>query len=305
MDTHQDIGKDFHPGADFHPEDVLRQINTNATGSVTISSELFERLYLQPKVADPAGLKHPLQKLFGNPTGLAIIGFEMSLMPISMQLMGWRGAGGSRATNNANVIFFGGVLMWVGGLLEFVLGNTFPFLVFTSFGSFYAGYGGTMMPEFATYAPFSDDPLNDPLAGIASAEWNANYGLWWVAFTILMFFYWLCSLRTNVVYALMFTTIFPGVACVAAVFIYAADANAQKAHDCQVAAGALLFCACVFGWYLFAALILPTVDFPLYIPLGDLTHVVPSLTQRNSGGGRRLRKPRSGSEKIQEDGGQV
>lgn len=92
MDS-QDIGKDFHPGTDFNPgmnhqsstqpindeyrhgdsaEDVLHQIQTNATGSVTISSELFERLYLQPKVKDPAGLKHPLQKLFGNPTGLSV-----------------------------------------------------------------------------------------------------------------------------------------------------------------------------------------------------------------------------------------
>lgn len=90
MDT-QDIGKDFHPGTAMDhqsstqpinaeytngnrdsAENVLRQIQTNATGSVTISSELFERLYLQPKVADPAGLKHPLQKLFGNPTPLSV-----------------------------------------------------------------------------------------------------------------------------------------------------------------------------------------------------------------------------------------
>lgn len=134
----QDIGKDFHPGADTNhqtstqpinseylngdsSEHVLRQIPTNATGSVTISSELFERLYLQPKVADPAGLKHPLQKLFGNPTPLfvscmtrrlvetnadatwrsAIIGFEIGLMPITMQLMEWGGAGGSSAVNKS------------------------------------------------------------------------------------------------------------------------------------------------------------------------------------------------------------
>lgn len=51
------------------PENMLRQIKTSGTGSVTISSELFERLYLQPKMVGP-GLKHPLQKMFGNPTAL-------------------------------------------------------------------------------------------------------------------------------------------------------------------------------------------------------------------------------------------
>jgi len=30
--------------------------------------------------------------------------------------------------------FFGGLLMVIGGVLDFVLGNTFPFVVFSSFG---------------------------------------------------------------------------------------------------------------------------------------------------------------------------
>lgn len=51
------------------PENMLRQIKTSGTGSVTISSDLFERLYLQPKMVGP-GFKHPLQKMFGNPTAL-------------------------------------------------------------------------------------------------------------------------------------------------------------------------------------------------------------------------------------------
>jgi hypothetical protein len=54
---------------DDSADHILRQIQTSGT-NVTISSELFEKLYLQPKVKDPPGLKHPLQKLFGNPTPL-------------------------------------------------------------------------------------------------------------------------------------------------------------------------------------------------------------------------------------------
>ena len=95
-DFHDDINGKAYVGEDA--EDTLARIKTSGTGSVTISSELFEKLYLQPKIAGPP-LKHPLQKILGNPTGLAIIGFEMSLMPITMQLLEWRGAKGSRTTN--------------------------------------------------------------------------------------------------------------------------------------------------------------------------------------------------------------
>lgn len=51
------------------PEAALQKIKTSGTGSVTISSDLFERLYLQPKITAPP-LRHPLQKIFGNPTPL-------------------------------------------------------------------------------------------------------------------------------------------------------------------------------------------------------------------------------------------
>lgn len=36
--------------------------------------------------------------------------------------------------DSADVIVYGGVLMWTAAFLELLLGNTFPFLVFMSFG---------------------------------------------------------------------------------------------------------------------------------------------------------------------------
>lgn len=94
-------GKSHTNGGGFNeddPENMLKQIKTSGTGSVTISSDLFERLYLQPKIVGPP-LKHPLQKILGNPTPLGIIGFEMSLMPITMQLMEWRQSAGYGSAN--------------------------------------------------------------------------------------------------------------------------------------------------------------------------------------------------------------
>jgi hypothetical protein len=51
--------------------------------------------------------------------------------------MGWRGAGGGGAASLPTFLFMGGVLQMIGGTLEFFLGNTFPFVVFSTFGGFW------------------------------------------------------------------------------------------------------------------------------------------------------------------------
>ena len=51
-------------------------------------------------------------------TGSALIGFLLSLHPLSMTLMGWRGAGGSGAASIGWYYFAGGLLMTLGGLGE-------------------------------------------------------------------------------------------------------------------------------------------------------------------------------------------
>ena len=48
--------------------------------------------------------------------------------------MGWRGAGGGGAATIGTYYFFGGMLQVIGSLLEWFIGNTFPFVVFGSFG---------------------------------------------------------------------------------------------------------------------------------------------------------------------------
>jgi hypothetical protein len=50
--------------------------------------------------------------------GSALIGFLLSLHPLSMTLMGWRGAGGSGAASTGWYYFAGGLLMILGGLGE-------------------------------------------------------------------------------------------------------------------------------------------------------------------------------------------
>jgi hypothetical protein len=84
-DKYEANGIDSH---DMENGDGLRELR--AAQSITMSPELFEKLYLSP----PNRVKGNLRKTFANPTPLALIGFLLSLMPLSADLMGWRGAGG-------------------------------------------------------------------------------------------------------------------------------------------------------------------------------------------------------------------
>jgi len=48
----------------------------------------------------------------------ALVGFLLSLTPLSMDLMGWRGAGGNGAAGTGTYYFFGGLCMILGGVGE-------------------------------------------------------------------------------------------------------------------------------------------------------------------------------------------
>jgi uncharacterized protein len=117
---------------DFHPtdsrEDILRKIRT--LDSIAIPLEVFEKLYLTPQ--QPAA--GHLRKTFGNPTPAALVGFLLSSTPNACALMGWRGAGGGGGALLCVFIFFGGMLQIIGGTMEWIVGNTFPCVLFFTYG---------------------------------------------------------------------------------------------------------------------------------------------------------------------------
>lgn len=50
------------------------------------------------------------------------------------------------------------------------------------------------------------------------------------------------------------------------------------------AAGALLFACCMGLWYYLVVLLLATVDFPLTLPVGDLSTIVPGASRETHAG---------------------
>ena len=175
--------------------------------------------------------------------------------------------------------------MFTGGLLEFVLGNTFPFVVFCSYGAYWFTFGATLTPSYNAYGAYAI-AQEDPSTGLTDPTFLSTFAFFLLWMGVLSFVYLVASLRTNVLFFLIFLTLCPMYCCLAASDWHAARGDAAAALALQRAGGALAFMSCMVGWYDLLVLVLLAVDFPLNLPVGDLSHIVKGAGQ--TGGGRRL-----------------
>lgn len=167
--------------------------------------------------------------------------------------------------------------MVIGGFLEFILGNTFPFVVFGTFGAFWLTYGATLTPYYNASGAYS--PTN-PTAGGTDPVFMATFAFFLLWMGVLCFVYLICSLRTNIVFFLIFLLLVPAFCCLAGSFWHAAQGNAATALTLQHAGGGLSFAVCLLGWYLFLVLLLAAVDFPLNLPVGDLSRFIKGASEK-------------------------
>ncbi|KAF4631873.1 hypothetical protein G7Y89_g6256 [Cudoniella acicularis] len=283
--SHQNGANTYHmndPNMDHG--DALKRIRT--AGSISISPELFEKMYLSPQNA----VKGDLRKTFGNPTPVAIVGFLLSLSPLSCDLMGWRGSGGSGAAGIGSFYFFGGLLMIIGGFLEFILGNTFPFVVFTSFGAFWLSFAATLQPFYYAYGLYAPAGATSEAEGLSTVGFTASFGFFFVFMAVLCFIYLICSLRTNVVFVVIFFTLVVAFGLLSGAYWQNANAignndpsAAALAGRLQIAAGAFTFVTSLAGWWIFVAIMLAALDFPFQIPVGDLSTAIKGMSERTKG----------------------
>jgi succinate-acetate transporter protein len=92
--------------------------------------------------------------------------------------VGWGGAGGfSVATTTVN-IWFGGMLLIIAGIGEFLLGNTFPMMVFLAYGAHLLSYATTFIPWFNAIGFYNPDGsgVGSPGANNQTSAFLASYG---------------------------------------------------------------------------------------------------------------------------------
>ncbi|KAL2831541.1 GPR1/FUN34/yaaH family-domain-containing protein [Aspergillus cavernicola] len=256
-------------------DDTLNRMKTAESVFLPISRETFEKLYLSPKHPSVAG---DLRKKLGNPTPICLMGFLLASTPHSCIMMGWRGAGGNGGAILPVYIFFGGLVQLLGGIGEWIIGNTFTCAVFFTYGTFWLVEGASMIPWFATGANYST--TGNSLEGQQTAEYSATIAFYYLFLSLLTFFYLICSIRTNIC---LFTALFLLVitfAIFSASYFQLANGAEELAHRLQIVGGAFNFALCVPIWHIFLVQLLEAVDFPISLPVGDLSTVVLGRSQK-------------------------
>ncbi|KAK3675768.1 hypothetical protein LTR78_004409 [Recurvomyces mirabilis] len=173
--------KDTEEGNTAHHDDYATngQINGNAgpdalrrmMTSGTMPPDVFERLYLQPQTS----VAGDLRKRFGNPTPIALLGFSVGLTPLSIALMGWRGSGGNAVATTGATLWFGGMLLIIAGVGEWILGNNFPCYVFFGYGCHFLTFGVTFIPYYNAVDAYT------ATGGGGEAQFYASYGVYYGA----------------------------------------------------------------------------------------------------------------------------
>ena len=116
--------------------------------------------------------------------------------------------------------------MTIGGILEWILGNTFPSVVFTVFGTFYASYGGVLNPNFYSYQLYAP-PANDTTVsvnGLSTKGFNASIAYWLLFMGLICLIFLVCSLRTNTVFVVIFLTLAVAFSLLTGAFLLQANA---------------------------------------------------------------------------------
>jgi uncharacterized protein len=218
----------------------------------------------------------------------------MTLTPLSCQLMGWRGADQNGFANNGANWFCGGLLLFLGGLLEFFLGHTFAFVVYAAYGEhnlppnshlgvslltsslqggFFLALGATLTPGFNAEAPY----MNGSSAVLGATFYN-SFGFFYLFVGVLSFVFFVCSLRTNICLVLLFLAYTLAFPLLAAAEWTHADGGLELSHRLTVGGGAACFVVSACSWWAMIGGLLESVDFPFTLPMGDLSRIVPGAS---------------------------
>ncbi|CAG8021157.1 unnamed protein product [Penicillium olsonii] len=263
--TDSDLSQNGESKVTFQNKENTFPNLTTVPTSVTLSSEQFERLYLTPMTVRQSSVARKV----GNPTPLALGGFVITTTPLSCCLMAWRGASGNGIAFIGPIVFLGGLLLLITSILEFIIGNTFPCVVFGTIGGFWFAFAATMIPSFNAAAPYSSSGT-DTAAGLASESFLNTYAFLFITMAVLMVIFMICATRINVVYTFIFLSLLLVFLFLSAAYWQLGQGNSIIGNRCIKGAGGSLFVASLLGFYLLIVQLFESIGFPCFLPVGDL-----------------------------------
>lgn len=248
-------------------QNYLHQIKSS--GGLTITPELFERLYLTPKVAATGDFR----KRFANPTPLGLMGFIISATTFAAIMMGWGGA--TTLTGVVGIFYFTGpVLLLLATIFEWIMGNFLSMMVMGMFAVFWLSFGVLETPSWGIAASYST--TGDAAQGAASVGYNAAVALYLMVWGFWLFTTWIFTLKTNTVFALIFLFAFMSSFILGGAYWKVSTGDYNMAMKLQKTGGATFFILAILGWYMTVVMMAAEMRITLKLPVGDLSHLWPA-----------------------------
>ena len=109
---------------------------------------------------------------------------------------------------------------------------------------------------------------------------TASFGFFNLYMGLLCLIYTVCALRTNMVFVFIFALLVPAFGCLAGADWQNTNGNLDMVTTLHHAAGGCAFAVSLAGWYLFTVQVLTAVDFPINLPVGDLSGFIRGASER-------------------------
>jgi len=252
---------------DSELEAQLTQVKS--AGAVTISPELFEKLYLTPKTVEVGDFR----KRFANPTPLGLMGFIISAVTFAGVMLGW--GGNTSLTGVVGIFYFTGpVLLTLALIFEWIMGNFLSMMVMGQFAVFWLSFGVLQTPSWHIQQAYS--ATGNEAEGAASVGYNAAVALYLTVWGFWLFTTWIFTLKTNTIFALIFLFAFISSFLFAGAYWKVSTADYEMAMHLQKAGGSTFFVLAVLGWYITVVMMAAEMRMTFSLPVGDLSHFWPN-----------------------------
>jgi len=116
-------------------------------------------------------------------------------------------------------------------IFEWIMGNFFPMMVCGLFAVFWLSFGVLQLPTWQIAASYS--ATGNAAEGAASVGYNAGIALYLIVWVFTLFTFFVFTLKTNVVFALIFGFVDIGVALLVGAYWKVASGDYELAGKLQ------------------------------------------------------------------------
>ncbi|KAI1326174.1 GPR1/FUN34/yaaH family-domain-containing protein [Xylariaceae sp. FL0255] len=183
------------------------------------------------------GLYRPIEnRKFANPAPLGLCGFALTTFVLSLVNLQ------ARDVTSPNIVLslayaYGGLCQLLAGMWEMAVGNTFGATALSSYGGFWIAYGIALTPAF------------DALSQYSAKDEASALGFFLIGWFIFTFILVLCSIKSTVMFSLLFIWLDLAFLFLALAEFVAANGHPKISLGLQKAGGVFGILSAFWAWY--------------------------------------------------------